>query len=155
MAATQRVRHDRPMLLTEHGIYSRERRMEIDQAEWIYVQRQAPMTLSLSGPGFFKELRPGSSSTSRASLRPRRPHRHDLRGAIAAGPDPRRGGSGQDAGGAERHRHGAARRAAAAEAGAGEFRIGFVGRVVPIKDVEDRSSAAVKIVSATLPGRAR
>jgi len=55
VAATQRVRHDRPMLLTEHGIYSRERRMEIDQAEWIYVQQQAPMTLS-AGPGFFKEL---------------------------------------------------------------------------------------------------
>ena len=55
VAAVQRVRRGRPMLLTEHGIYSRERRMEIDQAEWIYVQRQAPMTLS-AGPGFFKEL---------------------------------------------------------------------------------------------------
>jgi len=40
VASVQRVRRGRPMLLTEHGIYSRERRVEIDQAEWIYVQRQ-------------------------------------------------------------------------------------------------------------------
>src|SRR5206468_3868199 len=53
--ARPRVRTGRPMLLTEHGIYARERRSEIDQAEWIYVQRQGPMSLS-AGPGFFKDL---------------------------------------------------------------------------------------------------
>ncbi len=29
--------HRRPMLLTEHGIYTKERKIEISQAEWIYV----------------------------------------------------------------------------------------------------------------------
>ena len=31
--------HRRPMLLTEHGIYTKERKIEIAQAEWIYVAK--------------------------------------------------------------------------------------------------------------------
>ena len=31
-----KLKHDRPLLLTEHGIYSRERKLEIGRADWIY-----------------------------------------------------------------------------------------------------------------------
>ncbi len=34
-----KLRSGRPLLLTEHGIYTNERRIEIVQADWIYVER--------------------------------------------------------------------------------------------------------------------
>lgn len=37
LAALAKHTHQRPMLLTEHGIYTKERKIEIAQAEWIYV----------------------------------------------------------------------------------------------------------------------
>ena len=37
LAAMAKHIHRRPMLLTEHGIYTKERKIEIAQAEWIYV----------------------------------------------------------------------------------------------------------------------
>lgn len=37
LAAMAKHVHRRPMLLTEHGIYTKERKIEINQAEWIYV----------------------------------------------------------------------------------------------------------------------
>lgn len=36
LAAIARIRHNRPMLITEHGIYTREREIEIQGADWIY-----------------------------------------------------------------------------------------------------------------------
>ena len=37
LAAMAKHVHQRPMILTEHGIYTKERKIEIAQAEWIYV----------------------------------------------------------------------------------------------------------------------
>ena len=37
LAAMAKHVYRRPMLLTEHGIYTKERKIEISQAEWIYV----------------------------------------------------------------------------------------------------------------------
>jgi len=150
VAATQRVRRRRPMLLTEHGIYSRERRMEIDQAEWIYVQRQAPMTLS-SGPAFFKEL--WARLFERLS---RITYAHadqivtifegNRQAQIRDGADPTK--TLVVPNGVDMEPLAALPRVAPAP---GEFRIGFVGRVVPIKDVKT-FIRAVKIVSGTLQG---
>jgi len=36
LAVTGKLRYNRPILLTEHGIYTRERRIEISRADWIY-----------------------------------------------------------------------------------------------------------------------
>ena len=36
LAVAGKLRYNRPILLTEHGIYTRERRIEISRAEWIY-----------------------------------------------------------------------------------------------------------------------
>jgi glycosyltransferase involved in cell wall biosynthesis len=150
VAATQRVRRDRPMLLTEHGIYSRERRMEIDQAEWIYVQRQAPMTLS-AGPGFFKEL--WARLFERLS-RVTYAHADQIvtifegnrQAQIRDGADPTK--TVVVPNGIDMAPLAALPRVPPAP---GEFRIGFVGRVVPIKDVKT-FIRAVRIVSAALPG---
>ncbi|MFP4498196.1 MAG: GT4 family glycosyltransferase PelF, partial [Vulcanimicrobiota bacterium] len=38
-AALAKVKYRRPMLLTEHGIYYRERMMELEKANWIYEQK--------------------------------------------------------------------------------------------------------------------
>ena len=150
VAATQRVRHDRPMLLTEHGIYSRERRMEIDQAEWIYVQQQAPMTLS-AGPGFFKELWTRlfehlSRITYAHADRIVTIFEGNRQAQIRDGADPAK--TLVVPNGINMEPLAALPRV---EAAPGEFRIGFVGRVVPIKDVKT-FIRAVKIVSAVLPG---
>ncbi len=39
VAAAARLAHDSPMILTEHGIYTKERRIEIHSAEWISMRR--------------------------------------------------------------------------------------------------------------------
>jgi glycosyltransferase involved in cell wall biosynthesis len=150
VAATQRVRRDRPMLLTEHGIYSRERRMEIDQAEWIYVQRQAPMTLS-TGPGFFKELWARlferlSRITYAHADRIVTIFEGNRQAQIRDGADPEK--TLVVPNGIDMEPLAALPRVAARP---GEFRIGFVGRVVPVKDVKT-FIRAVKIVTGALPG---
>jgi glycosyltransferase involved in cell wall biosynthesis len=150
VAAVARARTGRPMLLTEHGIYARERRMEIDQADWIYVQRQLPMTLNV-GPGFFKELwarlfyRLSRLTYAHADLivtifeGNRQAQIHD-------GADPAR--TLVIPNGVVIGRFAGLDHVAAAPGG---FRVGFVGRVVPIKDVKT-FIRAIKIVAGSLPG---
>lgn len=150
VAAVQRQRRGRPMLLTEHGIYARERRIEIDQAEWIYVQRQAPMTLA-AGPGFLKELWARlferlSRITYANADRIVTIFEGNRQAQIRDGADPTK--TLVIPNGIDMAPLAALPRV---EAGPGEFRIGFVGRVVPIKDVKT-FIRAVKIVSGTLPG---
>lgn len=43
LGAVARMRTKRPLLLTEHGIYVKERKIEISQAEWIYVAGREKM----------------------------------------------------------------------------------------------------------------
>jgi glycosyltransferase involved in cell wall biosynthesis len=154
VAAMARARTRRPLLLTEHGIYSAERRMEIDQADWITVQRQAPLTLR-AGPGFFKEL------WSRLFYRLARLTYADadlivtiFEGNRAAqiqdGADPARTlvvPNGVDVA--------AFGDIAPGPRAPGVFTVGFVGRIVPIKDVRT-FLRAFRTVAEALPGaRAR
>lgn len=55
LAVLARKRHARPMLLTEHGIYTNERRIEISQAEWIYTAEEDDLLLRRD-MGYFKVL---------------------------------------------------------------------------------------------------
>jgi len=48
LGALATLRHDRPMLLTEHGIYVRERAIDVARAEWIYEE---PVRVRLARPG--------------------------------------------------------------------------------------------------------
>ena len=151
LAATlARVRTGRPMLLTEHGIYARERRSEIDQAEWIYVQRQGPMSLS-GGPGFFKEL------WTRLFVRlSQLTYEHaDLIVTIFEGNRQAQIRDGADPAKTVVIPNGVDLEPLAGlvpvPAAPGEFRVGFVGRIVPIKDVKT-FLRALKILVEHLPG---
>jgi glycosyltransferase involved in cell wall biosynthesis len=154
VAAMARARTGRPLLLTEHGIYSAERRIEIDQADWITVQRQAPLTLR-AGPGFFKEL------WSRLFYRLARLtyayadlivtiYEGNRTAQIQDGADPARtlvvpnGVNLADFG-----------EIVPSPRAPGAFTVGFVGRIVPIKDVKT-FLRAFGLVAAALPeARAR
>ncbi|PKK89652.1 MAG: group 1 glycosyl transferase [Candidatus Wallbacteria bacterium HGW-Wallbacteria-1] len=45
----------RPMIITEHGIYTNERRIEIEQANWIY-ERKIDRTVITANSSLFKEI---------------------------------------------------------------------------------------------------
>lgn len=55
LAVLSKLATKRPMVLTEHGIYTHERKIEIASAQWIYSEEQekAQVTSSL---GFFRDL---------------------------------------------------------------------------------------------------
>jgi glycosyltransferase involved in cell wall biosynthesis len=55
LSVLARRRWLRPLILTEHGIYTNERRIEISQAEWIYTQERDDLVLRRD-LGYFKEL---------------------------------------------------------------------------------------------------
>lgn len=50
-----RLRYRRPVLLTEHGIYVRERKIDIARADWIYEEPQRVKTVSRDA-GVLKQL---------------------------------------------------------------------------------------------------
>ncbi len=54
-AALRKLTEGLPLLLTEHGIYTRERNIEITQAEWIYSEEH-PDHLVRTRQGTFKRL---------------------------------------------------------------------------------------------------
>jgi len=54
VAAATRVRTGRPLILTEHGIYTRERKIEILHAGWIYSDLTSSLAIS-STRDFFRD----------------------------------------------------------------------------------------------------
>src|SRR5262249_20643153 len=118
--------------------------------EWIYVQRQGPMSLS-GGPGFFKEL------WARLFVRlSQLTYEHaDLIVTIFEGNRQAQIRDGADPGKTLVIPNGVDVQPlaplVAVPAGPGEFRVGFVGRIVPIKDVKT-FLRAVKILVEHLPG---
>ena len=54
LAALAKCRMGVPMILTEHGIYTRERKIEIAQAEWIYVKQTEDYKIRRT-QSFFKQ----------------------------------------------------------------------------------------------------
>lgn len=52
LAAAARLGHDRPMILTEHGIYTKERRIEIHSAEWIPESNGNSVLVDSTAPYF-------------------------------------------------------------------------------------------------------
>lgn len=53
LATLAKIKFNSNMILTEHGIYTRERRIEIAQASWIY-EREQDIVKARSDLGFFK-----------------------------------------------------------------------------------------------------
>lgn len=54
LGAIAKIQHNRPYILTEHGIYTRERRFEIMRADWIYEENAKNLKIS-EKKDFFKE----------------------------------------------------------------------------------------------------
>ncbi|MFA6600170.1 MAG: GT4 family glycosyltransferase PelF [Candidatus Omnitrophota bacterium] len=54
LGALAKIRYGRPYLLTEHGIYTRERKIEIAKADWIHSDQAARLRV-LEGGDFFKD----------------------------------------------------------------------------------------------------
>ena len=50
-----KIRTGRPLLLTEHGIYVKERKIEINRADWIYSQPEKVVTVK-TRPSALKEI---------------------------------------------------------------------------------------------------
>ncbi|MCG8606097.1 GT4 family glycosyltransferase PelF [bacterium] len=55
LAVVAKIKHGKPMMLTEHGIYTRERRIEISRADWIYENDQDQLKVRKS-QSRFKDL---------------------------------------------------------------------------------------------------
>ncbi|MFQ5824552.1 MAG: GT4 family glycosyltransferase PelF [bacterium] len=55
MAVIGKLKYQRPLFLTEHGIYTRERRIEISRADWIY-EKDIHQVKVLKSQSRFKEL---------------------------------------------------------------------------------------------------
>jgi glycosyltransferase involved in cell wall biosynthesis len=149
LAAMGHLKNGAPVLLTEHGIYANERRIEIEQARWIYERRvdSAVITSTVSP---FKQMwitlfEHMSRITYQYADEIITLFDNNRRIQIAGGADPRRtrvipnGINPRDF---------AARRQPK-EPGE-KFRVGFLGRVVSIKDVKTFIRAC-KIVHDRFP----
>jgi glycosyltransferase involved in cell wall biosynthesis len=55
LGATAKCKYHKPLLLTEHGIYTKERKIEISQADWIYVAGGERIQVQ-TNLGFFQNL---------------------------------------------------------------------------------------------------
>lgn len=55
LATVAKLKYNRPIILTEHGIYTRERRFEISRVDWIYEKEDNKMKVQRS-QNSFKEL---------------------------------------------------------------------------------------------------
>lgn len=149
LGATARTLLGRPFLLTEHGIYVKERKIEISQADWIYKEDSPRLKVS-RGLTFFQDywVRIFSSLARIAYSAADRIYtlyegNRQLEIAEGAPEDkieiiPN---------GIEIERFMDLPRRAPAVGAAEGFAVGFVGRVVPIKDVKT-FIRAVKIVSS-------
>jgi polysaccharide biosynthesis protein PelF len=146
LATLAKLRSGRPLLLTEHGIYTHERRIEIVKANWIYVEQAGSRVsdfgiLKTMWINLFQAL---GQLCYEHSDRIFTLYEGNRRMEIAGGADPRKieilpNGVKLDLyvrpPSVERFSH---------------FAIGFVGRVVPIKAVKHFIQAC-RIVRETLP----
>ncbi|MFQ5601210.1 MAG: GT4 family glycosyltransferase PelF, partial [Candidatus Krumholzibacteriia bacterium] len=55
LASVVHAQRGQPLILTEHGIYTKERRIELAQAEWIHATRHQGY-VPFKRPGYLKEL---------------------------------------------------------------------------------------------------
>ncbi len=135
LAALAKKRLGVPMIITEHGIYTRERSIEIAQAEWIHVEQAQDYRLRRT-QGFFKQwwinmfkwmsrLCYQEADRVITITQVNQPHQ------LNDGADPDK--MSVIPNGIKLERYSGARSGPRPE---DEFMVGFVGRVVPIKDVK-------------------
>ena len=146
--------HKRPMLLTEHGIYTKERKIEIAQAEWIYVAGGERVRVQKDVNAFqqlwinmFEAL---GRMTYDAADRIFTLYGGNRKLEIAEGAEPDKIEIIPNGIAIDRFRGLKPETFDDDERGKTKFQVGFVGRVVAIKDVKTFLRAC-KIVSLQLP----
>jgi polysaccharide biosynthesis protein PelF len=154
LGAAARQRERRPLLLTEHGIYTRERKIEIAQAEWIYVaggeRIKVQKDLGAFRKFWIKLFEALGRITYQEADRIITLYEGNRELEISEGADPEK--TSIIPNGINVERYGRLRRVREERAGeqGGRYEVGFVGRVVPIKDVKTFIRAC-KIVSLHIP----
>jgi len=152
MGAMAKTTYHRPLLLTEHGIYTKERRIEIAQADWIYDPANKQNRL-LKKPGRFKRLwthffESLGKITYQQCDRIVTLYEGNRQLELAEGADPDK--TMVIPNGIDIKRFSALKPTDQEKASGETFNVGFVGRVVPIKDVKTFIRAC-KIVSSRKP----
>ncbi|HNV86972.1 MAG TPA: GT4 family glycosyltransferase PelF [Candidatus Omnitrophota bacterium] len=143
LGSLAKLKTGRPLLLTEHGIYTRERKIEISKADWIYSKTAYEMKVT-ERADFFREWWIAlfsflSRLTYESADEIITLYEGNRRVQIEEGADPRKIGiipNGIDFSFMSRLKK---------DSGRSRFGIGFVGRVVPIKDVKTFIKACRKI----------
>lgn len=149
VAAVAKLTHQRRMILTEHGVYTHERLLEITQASWIHSPQRERFRIQRELP-FFKRLWIGlfrlmGSAAYRSADRIITLYEGNRTKEILAGADPERISiipNGIDLAG-----FGALKPKGP---GVGRPTVCFVGRVVPIKDVKTFLHAC-RLVARAVP----
>jgi glycosyltransferase involved in cell wall biosynthesis len=149
LASVAKQRTGRPLIVTEHGIYTHERKIEIAQAEWIYVKQTEDYKIRRT-QSFFKQwwiniFRLMSNICYQEADRIITITQVNQPFQLGDGADPSK--MSVIPNGIRIERFAAAREGPRPD---DQFVVGFVGRVVPIKDVKT-FIRAIKIAVAAVP----
>jgi polysaccharide biosynthesis protein PelF len=152
LAAVARLQWQRPMILTEHGIYTKERRIEVYSANWIHDVDDGELIIADEAPFFRQFWNRHFETLSRccygASDRIFTLYGRNRQSQIDDGADPERCEVVPN--GVDLTALAAAAEAAAKAPRQRPFTVAFVGRVCPIKDVRT-FVAAMRLVAAEVP----
>ncbi|MCR9248694.1 MAG: GT4 family glycosyltransferase PelF [bacterium] len=153
LAAVASAQHERSVILTEHGIYTKERRIEIYSANWIHDADDGALVIDSSAPYFRQFWNRHFETLSRCCYREAQRiftlYGQNRESQIDDGADPDRCEivpNGVDVAAYDV----AAIAAAAARREQHPFTVAFVGRVCPIKDVRT-FLAAMRLVAREVP----
>ncbi len=143
--------YNRPLLLTEHGIYTKERKIEISQAEWIYVSTDERIRIKKDLGVFQKIWINFFTFLGRVTYQKCDQiytlHEGNRQIEIAEGADPEK--TFVIPNGINIEKFSKLKPREQSKEVKGTYNVGFVGRVVPIKDVKTFLRAC-KIVSLKL-----
>jgi polysaccharide biosynthesis protein PelF len=152
LAAAGKLRRNRPMLLTEHGIYTKERRIEINRADWIEDWESGEVVAERRAPYFKRYWVRQFQMMSRICYEYADEiytlYKGNCDMQIKDGADPEK--LHIVANGIDLKRFGEAADKKAARGENKRYTVGFVGRVCPIKDIKTLIYAS-RLVAEEVP----
>ncbi len=152
LASGAKIARGRPMLLTEHGIYTKERRIEINRSDWIQDWDSGELVAERSAPYFkrywIRQFQMMSRITYQYSDEILTLYTGNTLEQMRDGADPDK--LRVIANGIDLERFGVAAAKFDARGENERFTVGFVGRVCPIKDVITFVSA-MRLVADKVP----
>jgi glycosyltransferase involved in cell wall biosynthesis len=152
LAAVASACWQRPMILTEHGIYTKERRIEIYSANWIHDAERDDLVVDSEAPYFRqfwnRHFEVMSACCYRQATRIFTLYGQNRDAQVADGADPARIDIIPN--GVDLEALTKAREAAPPRPADQPFTVAFIGRVTPIKDVRT-FLAAMRLVAREVP----